>query len=123
MRKHPWLVVSLLGLLGVLVLGAFPVRAYLGQIDQRKDLAARAEKLARANEQLVEKAAQLSTDEAIERLARQRYQLVRPGEEAYAILPDGEPPVSVPAAQPAPAARPAEQSWWQRAWATITSIF
>lgn len=122
MRRHPWLVVSLLGLLGVLLLGAFPVRAYLDQVEQRKDLAARAESLARANEQLIDKAAELSTDEAVERLARQRYQLVRPGEEAFAILPSGEP-AATPATPAVPAAEPAERSWWSRAWASITSIF
>ena len=126
MRRHPWLVASLLAVLGVLVLGSFPARAYLDQLDQREDLERRTAALDVANAELADTAAYLGTDEAVERLARQRYQLVRPGEEAYAILPTGEPvpPASAPTSPlPAESADPAEQSWWGRVWAGITSIF
>jgi hypothetical protein len=46
---------------------------------------------------------------------------VRPGEEAFAILPDGRTPAP-PAAVATSPAEPA-QSWWSRAWSKITSIF
>lgn len=125
MRRHPWLIVSLLAVVGVLLLGAFPTRAYLDQVRQREQLAERARTLRTTNEELAAQASRLETDEAIERLARERYQLVRPGEEAYAILPDGRAPEgSVPAAStPTPPVGPVQQGFWSRTWAWVTSIF
>ena len=121
MRRHPWLVVAVLAFVGVLLLGSFPTRAYLDQVHQRQQLARRAALLTGQNEALVEQARRLESDEAVERLARERYQLVRPGEEAYAILPDGHEADTPPAVEPA---RPAaSRSWWARAWARITSVF
>ena len=38
----------------------------------------------------------LKTDEEVERLAREQYNLVRPGEESYAILPPPPPKVELP---------------------------
>jgi cell division protein FtsB len=87
MRRHPWLVVSILALLGVLALGSFPVRAYLDQLHQREQLAGQVRTLDEQNRKLVGHAAQLQTDGTIEQLARDRYQMVKPGEEAYSILP------------------------------------
>lgn len=112
MRRHPWLVVSLLALLGVVVLGAFPVRAYVDQGRQQRQLADQARRLERANQTLVEEAARLQTDEVIEHLARSRYQLVRPGEEAYAILPVAEPAVPATPAPGAPDAKTAMPRSW-----------
>lgn len=124
MRRHPWFVASVLALLGVLVLGSFPARAYLDQLDQRKDLERRAVALDAGNARLADKAAHLGTDDAIERLARERYQLVKPGEEAYAILPTAEAEAAaVPAAAvPAPAAALEEPGFWSRVWSKVTSI-
>ena len=42
----------------------------------------------------------LGTDEEIERIAREQYNLVFPGEEAYGILPATPPPPVVPDAWP-----------------------
>ena len=122
MRRHPWLVVALLALLGVLGLGAFPARAYLDQVNQREELARQVDELARVNAQLDAERARLGTPEAIEQLARQRYQLVRPGEEAYVILPDGRPPAAAPATPDTAAPKPQEQSWWNKAWSKLLSL-
>lgn len=126
MRRHPWLVVSLLAVVGVILLGAFPTRAYLEQVNQREQLAERARVLRATNETLAAQAGDLQTDAAIERLARQRYQLVRPGEEAYAILPDGTEGRSVvepEATTPSSPAAGSSQGFWSRAWTRLTSIF
>ena len=124
MRRQPWFVASLLALLGVLVLGSFPARAYLDQLDQRKDLARSIATFAAENARLAEEAAHLGTDEAVERLARERYQLVRPGEEAYAILPTAPPDPgqeAAPAVAPV-AAVPGEKGFWSQVWSKVTSI-
>ena len=95
MRKAAWPLAALVVLVGVLFLAVFPTRTYL---DQRRELAAaerRAAVLAAQNEELAAKVQRLNTDAEIERLARQEYNLVRPGEEAFAILPG--PTASAPA--------------------------
>jgi cell division protein FtsB len=122
-RRHPGLVVAVLAMLGVLLLGAFPVRAYLDQLREREELAARVRSLTDENSRLLNTAAQLQAVETVERLARERYQLVRPGEEAYAILPDPPPPAPP---EPVPASavtRPSGGNWLSRTWARVTSAF
>src|SRR5205085_9012722 len=71
----------------LLLLALFPVREYLGQRRSRQDAVAQLRALAEKNRQLEERARLLHTDAEIERLAREQYNLVRPGEEAYALLP------------------------------------
>jgi cell division protein FtsB len=93
LRRFLWPVLGL-ALVVFLVAGVFPTRTYL---HQRDEIAAAEEKLAiltAENAKLDARVEQLHTDAEIERLAREQYNLVRPGEEAYAILPgptDPEP--------------------------------
>ena len=106
-----------------LVAGVFPTRTYL---HQRDAIAAEEDKVAvlsAENEKLAKKVERLHTDAEIERLAREQYNLVRPGEEAYAILPgpadptpsgeraDVPPPVVLEAPDP---------SWWDRTADALT---
>lgn len=101
---------------GILFTFANPARTW---IDQRQDIAAARERnvvLEEQNRQLQARAEKLATDAEVERLARSEYGLVKPGEEAFGILPapgSGPPRVAPP---PAPAPRP----WWQAAWDTVT---
>ncbi len=121
-KRRPWLAASLLALFAVLVLGAFPVRAWLDQGDQRKQLAARVAALTATNDDLARQAEALKDPNRVEALARERYQLVRPGEEAYAIVPAAAPPpASTAAAAPSPPAE-AHRGWWSRAWSKLTSL-
>jgi type II secretory pathway pseudopilin PulG len=114
--------IAALALVGVLFLAVFPTQAYLGQRRHRDELAAQVAQQAATNEALRERAAVLDSDEEIERLARLHYQLVKPGEEAYVILPDGVPPTTTaPEAAPAPPAD--EPGWLGRLWDRITSVF
>ena len=96
--------------LAVLLVFVFPTRTYL---DQRRQLAAATQRLRvlnAADAQLAAEADQLQSNTEIERLARERYHLVRPGEQAFAILPA---PATPPA--PAPPAKPAHRAgFWQR---------
>ena len=70
-----------------LVAGVFPTRTYLSQRDEIASAADKVEVLSAENAKLAARVEQLHTDSEIERLAREQYNLVRPGEEAYAILP------------------------------------
>jgi cell division protein FtsB len=84
---------------GVLV-GFYPTRTWLRQEravhDAEHDLAV----LREQNQQLQDEATRLQDPAEIERLARAEYNLVRPGEEAYAIIPagPGAPTSTVPPA-------------------------
>ena len=121
MKRRPWLAASLLAMLAVVVLGAFPVRAWLDQGHQREQLAARVEALTARNDDLARQAEELKDNAVVESLARERYQLVRPGEEAYAILPTGAPPPT-PAFTPPPPPPAAHPGWWGRVWSKLTSL-
>jgi hypothetical protein len=97
----------MLGLVGggavlcaVLAVAVFPTSTFL---DQRADTAEVEQRLAvlRAqNEAYEERIERLRTPEEVERLAREQYNLVRPGEEAYAVLPAPLPELDLPALWP-----------------------
>jgi cell division protein FtsB len=99
--RRAGVVVAALALLGVLALAVFPAKAYLDQRADHRALVAQEATLAAENRTLADRAAQLDTDAEIERLARQ-YNLVKPGEESYFILPQAAPPATTPAPAPAP---------------------
>lgn len=83
-----------------LVAGVFPTRTYLHQREEIATAEAKLQILSAENGKLGDRVEQLHTDSEIERLAREQYNLVRPGEEAYAILPgpaDPEPDELAPA--------------------------
>lgn len=118
MKGRAGLVFAALALIGVLALGVFPARAYLDQRQYRAQLAAEVARLAAGNQSLEDRTDQLRTDAEIERMARQ-YNLVKPGEEVYFILPQAEPPTPAPPPSPPPAPEHKSPSLWDR----ITSMF
>lgn len=65
----------------------FPTQTF---IEQRRELSreeARLELLRAENDKLEARAEQLRTEAEIERIAREKFDMVRPDEDAYAILP------------------------------------
>jgi cell division protein FtsB len=84
------------GLLVVLAVGVFPTRSFLAQRDDLSDTQHRLAVLREQNEQLEDQLHRLSTPEEIERIAREEYNLVRPGEEAYSVLPAPLPALELP---------------------------
>ena len=116
MRRRGWAVVVTLVAVGVLFVAVFPTRTWLGQ---RRDLEAteqRLKVLSTENAELAARVQRLNTDAEIERLAREQYNLVRPGEEAYAILP--APPAPRPAPPP-PADAEEDRGFWASLWSTV----
>ena len=94
-------------LCAVLAFAVFPTSTYL---DQRADTTEAEERLAvlRAqNEAYEERIERLKEQEEIERLAREQYNLVFPGEEAYAVLPAPLPELTLPSVWPFGPMRPA----------------
>ncbi len=86
MRRSAWGVVAVV-LIGVLFVAVFPSRTYLAQTRSIELAERRVSILSSQNDKLAARVQRLNTDAEIERLAREQYNLVRPGEEAYAILP------------------------------------
>ena len=117
MRGRAGPVFAALALVGVLALAVFPAKAVLAQRRDRSRLAAQLAEVSADNAALQDRAGQLQTDAEIERLAR-GYNLVKPGEETYFILPQAVAPTTTPAA-PAPAPAHRSPSLWSR----IRSIF
>lgn len=73
--------------LGILFLGVFPTRTYLDQRDSIQASRERLEVLRSQTERLRLEIERLETPEAIERIAREEYNLARPGEEVFRIIP------------------------------------
>lgn len=92
-----------------LVAGVFPTRTYLHQREQIASAEEKLEVLTAENHKLAGRVEELHTDAEVERLAREQYNLVRPGEEAYAILPGPADPEPVDDTAPAPAPAPKSQ--------------
>ena len=114
-----WPVLATLGLVLVLFTAVFPTRTFLAQ---RSATSAAQERLTVLREQsaaLDARARQLQEDAEIERLAREQYNLVMPGEEAYAMLPaaPSDPPPAV-AEEESEDRNPLE-----RVWDGVTGIF
>ena len=117
MKGRAGLLVAALAVVGVLALAVFPTTALLDQRRNHKVLLAEEAALSAENQVLRARVDQLGSNEEIERLARQ-YNLVKPGEEPYFILPQAEPPPAAPLLPPAPEPK-GSPSLWDR----ITSVF
>jgi cell division protein FtsB len=116
-RRAVWPVVATVALVAVLFVGVFPTRTYLAQ---RAATDAAEEQLAVLREQselLEARAHRLHDEDEIERLAREQYNLVRPGEEAYAVLPPPPPP------EPDDEDDDGDPNLLERAWEGLTGIF
>jgi cell division protein FtsB len=116
--KRTWLLVGTLATVGILFVAVFPARTYLDQRHARQEVAAQIKTTDNRNQVLENRIKTLHTDAEVERLAREQYNLVRPGEEAYAILPTRPPPAPAP-----PEPHKSHPGWLGRTWSSIASIF
>jgi cell division protein FtsB len=78
----------------LMFLFVLPGRTYLAQRQSLASAQTRVKVLSDENARLGQEAAKLQTDAEIERRARQQYGLVKPGEQAFAILPSTAPPTA-----------------------------
>ena len=83
-------------ILVVLFYAVLPTRTYMDQRSATTDARAELAALVDENHALHSRLKALSQPEEIERLARSEYNLVYPGEAAYAILPLAPQPVEIP---------------------------
>ncbi|WP_419848898.1 FtsB family cell division protein [Candidatus Poriferisocius sp.] len=88
--------VIVLVILVALFYAVFPTRTFMDQSAAIAEVQAELDALYEENEALRDRMEVLTQPEEIERLARSEYNLVYPGEEAYAMLPPAPEPVKVP---------------------------
>jgi cell division protein FtsB len=125
LRRAVWPILASVVFVGILFAAVFPTRTYLAQRASTSRAEEQLQVLGQQNDELERKAEELQSDAEIERIAREQYNLVKPGEEAYAVLPppapDGQetPHVTTPAAT----AEKDEGNVVQRAWRAVTGIF
>jgi cell division protein FtsB len=87
-------------LIGLLFIGVYPTKTYLAQRASLGRAQHQLEVLETENTRLDARVKALDTDAEIERRAREQYNLVLPGEEAYAILPAPPAPIALPKVWP-----------------------
>jgi cell division protein FtsB len=98
-------VVAFVIFIAILFGAVYPTRTYLAQQRELRAVHRTLALFQQQNGHLEAEAKRLQSDEEIERIARARFNLVKPGEEAYAVVPVPPKPGD-PAAAPAPAAAP-----------------
>ena len=116
-RLAPIIAGLLLAALAFTVSGVFPIRQLIQQRQQVDAARAQLDALRFENDRLADEIDALHTDQEIERIAREQYGLVRPGEEAFVIIVP-EAPADEVAPVPEEVAEP--PSWWQRIWLFVT---
>lgn len=91
-RRLAFLVVVLLVGAATLAVVAFPTRTWWAQREELQRTDTRLAELQADTAALEARIAALRTDDAaVEQLARERYGMVKPGEQAYALLPPPPP--------------------------------
>ena len=83
-----------------LVYFIFPTTTWLDQRTEASEVGQALEELTKEQAQLRIDIARMRTNEEVERIARRDFNLVFPGEEAYALLPAVPSPVSLPTSWP-----------------------
>jgi len=118
-RRWGWvLAILLLGALALTVSGILPFRQLVAQQRQIDRAGSQLEALANENERLENEIVALQTDGEVERIARDQYGLVRPGEVGYVVV---APPGSSGTADASGEAAPVEsRTWWERLWDFVT---
>jgi cell division protein FtsL len=105
-RRRPSmrLALFLVVLVGLLFAFVYPTRTFLDQRDETNKARSQLEVLQSENARLSRESKRLSTDSEIERLAREKYGLVKPGEKPFVILPSPTTPTVVTTPAPSTAA-------------------
>jgi cell division protein FtsB len=110
-------------LLAVLLTFVFPTRTFLAQRTSIANARQQLQVLDQQNAELGDRAAKLGSDAEIERIAREQYNLVRPGEEAYAVLPPPGATEAPTATTVPPELEKRSKGLLAKAWEKITSLF
>jgi cell division protein FtsB len=102
--------VASLILVGVLFAFVFPTRTWLTQRAKAADSQSQLTLLREQTTELEREAEALRSDHEIERLARERFGLVMPGEQAWAVVPTPTTTTTTTTTTPPPTTPPAPQT-------------
>lgn len=116
-RLAPIIACLLLAALAFTVSGVFPFRQLFQQQRQVEATRERLQQLVEENQTLSAEVDALQTDVEVERIAREQYGLVRPGESAYVVI---VPESAAAEAQPAAVELEEQGPWWARMWTWLT---
>ena len=109
MRRAVKLALAFMVLAGAMYVFVFPARTYLEQQRSIASVQHEVAVLRSEDAKLAAESASLRTDATIARIARQEYGLVKPGQQAFMVLPS---PASTVAAEPA--SPPKHTAWYVR---------
>jgi len=113
-------VVVVLFVVGLMATGVLPLREYLDRDSNVEAAQVVLDRLTDENEALSADIEALYTDQELERLAREQYGLVRPGETGYVVIPS-EDTAPADSAPPEPAESVTEdRSFFHRLWDFVT---
>jgi len=118
-QRWGWvLAVVLLSALALTVSGVFPFRQIVEQRREVEESRQQLSALEKENSTLEDDIAALQTEEEIERVARDQYGLVRPGETGYVVV--NPPGVETTEGADTAPVQDAHRPWWVRAWDWVT---
>ena len=123
LRRAAWPLLVSVVLVGVLFAGVFPTRTYLAQRASVSHAEKQLKVLGEQNADLEARAKKLQSDAEVERLARERYNLVKPGEEAYAVLPPPSSTATSTTTPPVAAKHHDDRNLLEKAWDGLTGWF
>ena len=113
------LVVSLLVSVGLVAAGVLPVQQYLERETEVRSAQEELDRLRERNAALSDDAEALLTEQEIERIAREQYGFVRPGEVGYLVIVPDE--LTDAAVEPVAAPEPVDdRNLLQRIWDFVT---
>ncbi len=117
-RRGPVVAVLLLVALAITLAGIFPFRQMIAQQRRVENTQAKLEALLTENDRLEGEVASLESASDLERIAREQYGLVRPGETGYTIDPPAPEPEAVVPQQGQPPED--ERSPLEKVWDFLT---
>jgi len=99
-RRMIVMVMASLAIVAFLFVFVYPTRTYIEQRQQIARAEERLEVIRRETEELRRATERLEGDTEVERIAREQYGLVRPGETPYVIVPQTTPTTTPPPTEP-----------------------
>ena len=100
LRRLGYVSIIAVSLLSLMLLGIIPVQEWFEVRDTKNDLLLELAEIEELNESYRVSIDALKTDDEIERIARSEYNLVKPHEEAYYVIPISSEDIEIPGIWP-----------------------
>ena len=100
LRRLGYASIIAISLLSLMLLGVIPIQEWFEVRDTKNDLLLELAEIEELNESYRVSIDALKTDDEIERIARSEYNLVKPHEEAYYVIPISSEDIEIPGIWP-----------------------